>query len=56
MRIILNVVCIVQYKSNKACAFRGVQSTTIGVDMMIVDIFKGLPVLVVSSPPTSVPK
>jgi hypothetical protein len=56
MDIILNVVCNVQYKSDKACAFRGMQSTTSEVDLMIVDIPKGLPVPMVFSPPTSVPE
>jgi hypothetical protein len=31
------------------------QGTTSGVDLMIVDIVEGLPVPIVSSPPTSVP-
>jgi hypothetical protein len=48
-------VCHVQYKSNKARAFNGVQGTSSGVDLMIVDIPEGLPILIVSSPPTSVP-
>jgi hypothetical protein len=54
MIFILNVVCIVQHKSDKACAFKGVLGTVGGVDLMIVDIPKGLPVPMVSSPPTSV--
>jgi hypothetical protein len=45
----------VQHKPDKARAFNGVQGTTIGVDLMIVDIPEGLPILIVSSPPTSVP-
>jgi hypothetical protein len=44
----------VQHKSDKACAFKGVQSTDGGVDLMIVDIPEGLPVPMVSSPPTSI--
>jgi hypothetical protein len=44
----------VQYKSDKARAFNGVQGTTTGVDLMIVDIPEGLPVSIVSSLPTSV--
>jgi hypothetical protein len=44
----------VQHKSDKARAFRGVQGTNGGVDLMIVDIPKGLPVSMVSSPPTSI--
>jgi hypothetical protein len=39
-----------QLKSNKARAFKGVQGTTGGVDLMIVDIPEGLPVSMVSSP------
>jgi hypothetical protein len=46
----------VQHKSDKARAFKGKQSTTSGVDLMIVDIPEGLPVPMVSSPPTSVPE
>jgi hypothetical protein len=48
-------VCHVQHKSDKACAFNGVQGTSSGVDLMIVDIPEDLPVPIVSSPPTSVP-
>jgi hypothetical protein len=55
MNFILNVVCNVQYKSDKARAFKGVQGTTGGVDLMIVDIPEGLPVPMVPFPPTSVP-
>jgi hypothetical protein len=46
----------VQHKSDKACAFKGQQGTTGGVDLMIVDIPKGLPVPMVSSPSTSDPE
>jgi hypothetical protein len=46
----------VQHKSDKARAFKGKQGTTGGVDLMIVDIPEGLPVPMVSSPPTSVPE
>jgi hypothetical protein len=46
----------VQLKFDKARAFKGVQGTVGGVDLMIVDIPEGLPVPVVSSPPTSIPK
>jgi hypothetical protein len=49
------VVCHVQYKSDKARAFNGVQGTSSRVDLMIVDIPEGLPVPIVSSPPTSIP-
>ena len=49
MIIILNVVCNVQHKSNKARAFKRMQGTTGGVDLMIVDILKGLPVSMVPS-------
>jgi hypothetical protein len=55
MNFILNVVCIVQYKSDKARAFKGVQDSAGGVDLMIVDIPEGRPVPMVSSPPTFVP-
>jgi hypothetical protein len=55
MNFILNVICDVQHTSDKARAFKGVQGTTGGVDLMIVDIPEGLPVPMVSSPPTSVP-
>jgi hypothetical protein len=56
MNFILNVVCNVQYKSDKARAFKGVQGTAGGVDLMIMDIPEGLPVPMVSSSPTSVPQ
>jgi hypothetical protein len=56
MSSILNVVCNVQHKSDKTRAFKGVQGTLSRVDLMIVDIPKGLPVSMVSSPPTSVPE
>jgi hypothetical protein len=56
MTFILNVVCNVQLKSDKARAFKRVQGTTGGIDLMIVDIPEGLPVPVVSSPHTSVPE
>jgi hypothetical protein len=46
----------VQHKSDKAHAFKGKQGTTGAVDLMIVDIPKGLPVPMVSFPPTSVPR
>jgi hypothetical protein len=49
MTFILNVVCNVQLKSDKARAFKGVQGTAGGIDLMIVDIPEGLPVLMVSS-------
>jgi hypothetical protein len=53
MNFIPNVVCNVQHKSDKARAFKGVQGTAGGIDLMIVDIPEGLPVPMVSSPPTS---
>jgi hypothetical protein len=56
MNFILNVVFNVQYKSDKARAFKGEQSTAGRVDLMIVDIPEGLPIPMVSSPPTSVPQ
>jgi hypothetical protein len=49
----VNVFCHVQHKSDKARAFNGVQGS--GVDLMIVDIPVGLPVPILSSPPTFVP-
>jgi hypothetical protein len=55
MSFILNVVCNVQLKSDKARAFKGVQGIAGRVDLMIVDIPEGLPVPMVSSPRTSVP-
>jgi hypothetical protein len=55
MSIIPNVDFDVQHKSNKVQAFKGVHSSGVGVDLMIVDIPKGLPVPIVSSPTTSVP-
>ena len=54
MDIILNVVCNVQHKFDKACAFRGVQTITTKVDLMIIDILKGLSIPMVFSPPTFV--
>jgi hypothetical protein len=54
MNFILNVVCNVQHKSDKARDFKGVQGTAGGIDLMIVDIPEGLPVPMVSFPPTSV--
>jgi hypothetical protein len=45
----------VQHKSDKARAFKGKQGSTGGIDLMIVDIPEGLPVPMVSSPPTVVP-
>jgi hypothetical protein len=46
----------VQHKSDKAHAFKGKQSTTGGIDLMIVDMPEGLSVPMVSFPPTSVPE
>jgi hypothetical protein len=45
----------VQHKSDKARAFKGMQGSDGGVDLMTMDIPEGLPVPMVSSPPTSVP-
>jgi hypothetical protein len=56
MNLILNVVCNVQHKSDKPRAFKDMQGTAGGVDLMIVDIPEDLPVPMVSSPPTSVPE
>jgi hypothetical protein len=55
MSIILDVDFDIQHKSDKARAFKGVHSSGVGVDLMIVDIPEGLPVPMVSSPPTSIP-
>jgi hypothetical protein len=44
----------VQLSSDKARAFKGVQGIAGRVDLMIVDISKGLHVPMVSSPPTSI--
>jgi hypothetical protein len=46
----------VQHKSDKACAFKRKQGTTGGVNLMIVDTPEGLPIPMVSSPPTFVPE
>jgi hypothetical protein len=46
----------VQHKSDKPRPFKGVQGTTGGADLMIVDIPEGLPVPMVSSPPSSIPE
>jgi hypothetical protein len=43
-------------KSDKARAFKEKQGSTSRVDLMIVDIPEGLPVSMVSSPPTFVPE
>jgi hypothetical protein len=45
-----------QHKSNKARAFKGKKGTTVGIDLMIANIPEGLPIPMVSSPPTSVPE
>jgi hypothetical protein len=42
--------------STSLSAFKGVQGTAGGVDLMIVDIPEGLPVPMMSSLPTSVPE
>jgi hypothetical protein len=42
----LNDVCNMQHKADKACAFKRKQGTTGGVDLMIVDIPEGLPMIV----------
>jgi hypothetical protein len=55
MIFILSVVCNVQHKFDKARAFKGVQGIDGGIDLMNVNIPKGLPIPMVSSPPTSVP-
>jgi hypothetical protein len=56
MSIILNFLCHVQYKFDKARAFRGILDASAGVDLMIIDIPEGLPVPMVSSPASSVPE
>jgi hypothetical protein len=56
MSIILNFHCHVQYKSDKAQAFRGVQDTSVRVDLMIMDIPEGLPIPMVSSLASSIPE
>jgi hypothetical protein len=56
MIIILNIVYNVQHNSDKARAFKGVQGTAGGVDLMIVDIPEDLPIPMVSFPPTSIPE
>ena len=50
MSSILNFHCHVQHKSDKAQAFRGVQGVSAGVDLMIMDVPKGLPIPMVSDP------
>ena len=56
MSIILKFHCHVQHKSNKARAFRGVQGTSAGMDLMILDVPEGLPVPMVSDPTSFVPE
>ena len=56
MILILNVACYVQYKSDKARPFKGVQGTAGRVDLILVDLPEGLPVPMVSSPSTAVPE
>ena len=55
MTLILIVACFMQHKSDKARAFKGVQGTAGGVDLMVVDVPESLPVPMVSSPSTAVP-
>ena len=52
----MNVACYVQHKSDKAQPFKGIQGTIGGVDLILVDFPKGLPVSFVSSPPTAIPQ
>ena len=54
MNFILNVICNVQYKSDKARAFKDMQGTTSGVDLMSMEILKDLFIPMVSTLPTSV--
>ena len=56
MSIILNFLCHVQHKSDKARALKGVQAASGGVDLMVVDIPEDLPVPMVTSPASSVPE
>ena len=56
MSSILNFHCHVQHKYEKARAFRGVQDGSARVDLMIMDIPKGLPVPMVTDPASFVPK
>ena len=42
MSFILNVVCNVDHKSDKALAFKEVQGIASGVDLTTVDISEGL--------------
>ena len=55
MSLILNVVCNVQHKFDKAQAFKGVQGTAGGIDLMIMDVLEGLPVPMVSYLLISIP-
>jgi hypothetical protein len=52
----VNDVHNVQYKFDETRAFKGKHGTIGGVDLMIVNIPKGLPISMVSFPPTSVPE
>ena len=53
MSSILNFHCHVQHKSDKTRAFRGVQGTSAGVDLMIMDVPEGLLIPMVSDPTSS---
>jgi len=44
-----------QHKADKERAFKGVISQSRAVDLMIMDILEGLPILGVSSPPLVIP-
>jgi hypothetical protein len=48
MSIILNSLCFVLHNFDKAQAFRAILNTNVGVDLMIVDILKGLLISMVS--------
>ena len=54
MSSILSFHCHVQHKSEKDQAFRGVQGSSVGVDLMIMDVPEGLPVPMVSDPASSI--
>ena len=54
MSSILNFHCHIEHKSDKARAFRDIQGTSAGVDLMIMDVPEGLPVPMVSDPASSI--
>jgi hypothetical protein len=54
MNIILNFLCFVQYNSNKVRVFKGFLNNGVEVDLMIVNIPKGLSISMVSEAATFV--